>query len=66
METTDIKQFSNTREQRAKLILEKGSPETLDEFTYLVPSEFSDKKYKAFISTKSTIPVKFSSAPIGL
>ncbi|MEK6897930.1 MAG: DDE-type integrase/transposase/recombinase [Nanoarchaeota archaeon] len=46
METTDIKQFSNTREQRAKLILEKGSPETLDEFTYLVPSEFSDKKYK--------------------
>ena len=47
METTqDIKQFSNTREERAKAILEIGNPETLDEFTYLVPSQNSDKKYK--------------------
>jgi len=46
-QTTEyIKNFSSWREQRAKAILEKGNPETLDEFTYLVPSQNSDKKYK--------------------
>jgi len=44
--TRDIKQFSNTREERARAILEIGNPETLDEFTYLVPSQNSDRKYK--------------------
>ena len=42
----DIKQFSSTREERAKAILEIGNPETLDEFTYLVPSQNSDRKYR--------------------
>ena len=41
-----IKNFSDWRNERAKLILEKGKPETLDEFTYLVPSQNSDRKYK--------------------
>lgn len=41
-----IKNFSEWRNERAKLILEKGNPETIDEFTYLVPSQSSDKKYK--------------------
>ena len=41
-----IKNFSDWRNEKAKLILEKGNPETLDEFTYLVPSQNSDKKYK--------------------
>jgi len=44
--TNEIKQFSHTREERAKEILKSGNPETLDEFTYLVPSQNSDKKYK--------------------
>src|SRR3989338_4519851 len=44
--TQDIKQFSNTREERARAILEIGNPETLDEFTYLVPSQSSDRKYR--------------------
>jgi len=44
METT--KQFTENREQRAKAILQIGSPECLDENTYLVPSQFdSTKKY---------------------
>jgi len=47
MDTTqELKQFANTREERAKQILQKGNPETLDEFTYLVPSQNSDRKYK--------------------
>ena len=41
-----IKNFSEWRNERAKLILEKGNPECLDEFTYLVPSQNSEKKYK--------------------
>lgn len=41
-----IKNFSSWREERAKAILQKGSPETLDEWTYLVPSQNSDKKYR--------------------
>ena len=41
-----IKNFSDWRNERAKAILEKGNPETLDEFTYLVPSQNSDRKYK--------------------
>ena len=38
--------LSEAREQRAKSILQKGSPEALDEYTYLVPSQFSDRKYR--------------------
>ncbi|MEK6860617.1 MAG: SWIM zinc finger family protein, partial [Nanoarchaeota archaeon] len=41
-----LNNFSSWREQRAKAILEKGNPETIDEFTYLVSSQNSDKKYK--------------------
>ena len=45
--TQTIKKFSETRSQRAKAILQKGNPETIDEFTYLVPSQFnSERKYK--------------------
>jgi len=41
------KQFSQTREEKAKQILQVGNPETLDENTYLVPSQFdSSKKYE--------------------
>ncbi len=48
METTQeyIKNFSSWREERAKAILQIGNPETLDEFTYLVPSQNSERKYK--------------------
>ena len=46
-QTTEyLKNFSEWRNERAKAILEKGKPETIDEFTYLVPSQNSDKKYK--------------------
>jgi len=45
METTQLKQFSDTREARAKQILQKGNPELLEDNSYLVPSQFSDKKY---------------------
>src|SRR3989338_5582406 len=46
-QTTEyIKNFSSWRNERAKLILEKGNPESIDEFTYLVPSQNSDRKYK--------------------
>lgn len=41
-----IKNFSDWRSERAKKILEKGNPETIDEFTYLVPSQSSNRKYK--------------------
>ncbi len=41
-----IKNFSSWRNERAKAILEKGNPESVDEFTYLVPSQNSDKKYR--------------------
>ena len=48
METKQtIKQFSDTRQQRAKQILEIAEPQVLDEYTYLVPSQFnSSKKYQ--------------------
>jgi len=47
METQTIKQFSNTRETRAKQILDIAEPQELDENTYLVPSQFdSNKKYE--------------------
>ncbi len=42
----NYKNFSDARSQRAEAILKKGEPETIDEYTYLVPSQFSDKKYK--------------------
>ncbi|MBU0906845.1 MAG: DDE-type integrase/transposase/recombinase [Nanoarchaeota archaeon] len=41
-----IKNFSEWRNERAKAILQKGEPQALDEFTYLVPSQNSDRKYK--------------------
>jgi len=47
METQTIKQFSDTREERAKQILKIAEPQTIDENTYLVPSQFdSNKKYQ--------------------
>jgi putative transposase len=47
METQTIKQFSNTREARAKQILDIAEPQELDENTYLVPSQFdSNRKYE--------------------
>lgn len=46
MDTQTIKQFSDNREARAKVILEKGNPSKIDEFTYLVPSQTTDRKYK--------------------
>lgn len=44
--TQYLKNFSEWRNEKAKLILQKGNPEALDEFTYLVPSQNSDKKYR--------------------
>jgi len=42
-----IRQQSENREQRAKAILQNGNPSQIDEFTYLVPSQFdSTKKYR--------------------
>lgn len=41
-----LKNFSEWRNERARAILEKGEPQALDEFTYLVPSQNSDKKYR--------------------
>ena len=45
MITQTIKQQSDMRQQKAKLILAKGNPECLEDNTWLVPSQFSDKKY---------------------
>ena len=39
-----IKEFADKRTQRAEVILQKGKPETLDEYTYLVPFQSSEKK----------------------
>jgi transposase-like protein len=45
--TQDLRDFADKRSQRARAILEKGEPQVLDEFTYLVPSQFdSTKKYR--------------------
>jgi transposase-like protein len=41
-----LNNFSQWRNERAKAILEKGEPQMLDKFTYLVPSQSSNKKYK--------------------
>src|SRR3989338_7554756 len=42
-----IKEFADKRSQRAKAILQNGNPSQIDEFTYLVPSQFdSTKKYR--------------------
>jgi len=44
---SNLKYFSETREARAKQILEHSKPECLDENTFLVPSQFdSNKKYQ--------------------
>ncbi len=49
-----LKYLSDSREQRAKQILQKGNPEVLEDNTYLVPSQFSDKKYLVtFLDTYS-------------
>ena len=45
METKTTQSFSQVREQKAKQILEKGNPELLENNSYLVPSQYSDKKY---------------------
>jgi len=46
IQTQNIKEFSENREERAKAILQIGNPEYLNENTYLVPSQFdSNKKY---------------------
>lgn len=46
-EQNQIREFADKRSKRAEAILQRGSPETLDEFTYLVPSQFdSTKKYR--------------------
>ena len=45
METQTTPSFSQVREQKAKQILEKGNPELLENNSYLVPSQYSDKKY---------------------
>ena len=45
MITQTIKQQSDMRQQKAELILAKGNPECLEDNTYLVPSQYSDKKY---------------------
>ncbi len=37
--STELKNFAQTREQRARQILELGNPQVLDEYTYLVPSQ---------------------------
>src|SRR3989344_9404015 len=42
-----IREFADKRSKRAEAILQKGEPQLLDEFTYLVPSQFdSNKKYR--------------------
>ncbi len=42
-----LQQQSENRRERARAILEKDKPQSLDEFTYLVPSQFnSEKKYR--------------------
>ena len=46
-QTTEyLKNFSSWRDERAKAILEQGEPSQIDEFTYLVPSQNSERKYK--------------------
>jgi len=45
MITQTIKQQSDARQQRAEQILAKGNPECLEDNTWLVPSQYSDKKY---------------------
>jgi len=45
-EQNQIREFVDKRSKRAEAILKKGEPQLLDEFTYLVPSQFdSNKKY---------------------
>lgn len=45
--TEYLKNFSEWRNEKAKKILERGEPQILDEFTYLVPSQVdSNKKYR--------------------
>lgn len=42
-----LQEKSEVREQRARQILEQGTPQELDAFTYLVPSQFdSSKRYR--------------------
>ena len=39
-----IQEKSEVREQRARAILEVGMPQAIDQFTYLVPSQFDSNK----------------------
>jgi len=41
----ELKNLSDIRQQKAELILQKGNPEVLEDNSWLVPSQFSDKKY---------------------
>ena len=55
METQTIKQQSESREQRARLILEKGNPEVLEDNTYLVSNAtvHNCHEHRAYYSLKS-------------
>ena len=45
--TQKVKAFADKRSQRAEVILQRGNLANMDEFTYLVPSQFdSNKKYR--------------------
>lgn len=46
MKTQDTKQFSAIRKERARQMLDKSEPEVINENTFLVPSQNSNKKYK--------------------
>src|SRR3989344_2916435 len=47
IDQNQIREFADKRSKRAEAILQKGEPQILDEFTYLVSSQFdSNKKYK--------------------
>ena len=42
----ETKQFSEQRKERARQILETSKPEIINENTFLVQSQNSDRKYK--------------------
>ncbi len=46
METTQTKQFSEQRKSRARQMLETSEPQIIDDNTFLVHSQNSDRKYK--------------------
>lgn len=52
------KQFSEQRKQRAKQILEKSEPQIIDENTFLVQSQNSERKYKVTFNDTFTCECK--------